>query len=280
MSRNFFASVLSVILAASIYGEEPEPEYLRDRGTGVPTSIFGTYVKKGELLIYPFFEYYQDHNAEYQPDEFGFGSDMELRGSYEATEGLVFLGYGLTDDFAVELEAAVISAELETSPFDPTPISDEISESGLGDVQTQFNWRWQKESATHPEFYSFMEIVYPFTKDKDLIGTPDFEFKLGTGLVRGFGWGTMNIWASVEYPLAESNPSLGGVAVQYLKRLSPAWKIFTGVEANQDEVEFITETQWLVSQNVTFKFNNAFGVTSKATDWAPEVGVMFSIPTK
>lgn len=280
MSGHNLAGLLAVFLTGSVMAEDAEPEYLRDRGTGVSTSIFGTYVKKGELLVYPFFEYYQDHNAEYQPDEFGFASNMELRGSYEATEGLIFLAYGLTDNFAVELEAAAITAELETSPNDPTPIADEISESGLGDVQTQFNWRWQNETASRPEFYSFMEIVYPFTKSKDLIGTPDFEFKLGTGLVRGFSWGTMNIWASVEYPLAESTPSFGAIAIQYLKKLSPAWKLYTGVEANQDEVEFITETQWAVSQNVTFKFNNAFGVTSKATDWAPEVGVLFSIPTK
>ena len=274
------AGIVPVLFAASVFADEAEPDYLIDRGPGVSTSMFGTYIKKGELLIYPFFEYYQDHNLQYQPDEFGYASDMEIRGNYEASEGLMFLGYGLTENLVVELEAAVIIAELETSALDPTPIADEISESGLGDVQTQFNWRWKKETASRPEIYSFFEIVYPFNKSKDLIGTSDYELKLGSGLVRGFNWGTINIWASVEYPLVENRASLGGIAVQYLKRLSPAWKLFAGVEANQDEVEFITETQWYVSQNIRFKFNNAFGVTSKATDWAPEVGVMFSIPTK
>ena len=41
---------------------EELPYYLQDRGTGIPTSQFGTYVRKGELLIYPFYEYYYDSN--------------------------------------------------------------------------------------------------------------------------------------------------------------------------------------------------------------------------
>ena len=33
---------------------QPLPPYLRDRGTGVRMSMLGTYVRDGELLIYPF----------------------------------------------------------------------------------------------------------------------------------------------------------------------------------------------------------------------------------
>ena len=43
-------------------------------------------------------------------------------------------------------------------------------------------------------------------------------------------------------------------------------------------MELITEAQWHLARHVYFKFNNAFGVTSKATDWAPEIGIMFSLP--
>jgi len=45
-------------------------------------------------------------------------------------------------------------------------------------------------------------------------------------------------------------------------------------------VELITEAQWYLSDSVFAELNNAFGVTSKATDWAPEMGVMFSFPTR
>ncbi len=35
--------------------------------------------------------------------------------------------------------------------------------------------------------------------------------------------------------------------------------------------------QWHCNRNVFLKANTGFGVTSKATDFAPEVGIMFSI---
>jgi hypothetical protein len=38
----------------TIAQEAEVPIYLKDRGTGIPTSMFGTYVSKGELLFYPF----------------------------------------------------------------------------------------------------------------------------------------------------------------------------------------------------------------------------------
>ena len=40
--------------------EEELPFYLKDRGTGIATSMFGTYVRSGGLLLYPFIEYYRD----------------------------------------------------------------------------------------------------------------------------------------------------------------------------------------------------------------------------
>ncbi len=111
-----------------------------------------------------------------------------------------------------------------------------------------------------------------------LIGTGDWEFKLGFGAVKGFSWGTATFRIAGEYSLEESAGELGEYAVEYLKRLSPAWRIFAGIEGSQDEVELITEAQWHVTDSIFFKFNNAFGLTSKATDWAPEFGVMFSFP--
>ena len=53
----------------------PPQTFLRDRGPGVATSMFGTYVRKGELLVYPFFEGYVDSDQEYTPAELGFSGD-------------------------------------------------------------------------------------------------------------------------------------------------------------------------------------------------------------
>ena len=56
--------MLQLILTAMLlqpiesFAQEEIPVYLIDRGTGIPMSIFGTYVRDGELLVYPFYEYY------------------------------------------------------------------------------------------------------------------------------------------------------------------------------------------------------------------------------
>ena len=284
--------ILSMLLLALLFqpswvrADNPDPEaadlpiYLKDRGTGVPTSMFGTYVVSGELLIYPFFEYYYDDNMEYAPAELSYGLNEDYRGKYRASEWLIFLGYGMTDMVALEVEVAVIDATLEKSRDDPSDMPDRIFESGLGDVQMQLDWRWVTESEHRPEVFSYAEVVFPFNKDKVLIGTSDWEIKLGIGAIRGYRWGTVTGRAAVEYSAEESKLELGEIAIEYLKRVSPSWRLYTGVEAAQDEVELILEAQWHLSRYAFIKFNTAFGLTSKATDWAPELGIMFRIPLR
>ncbi|MGH9204496.1 MAG: hypothetical protein ACRD2A_24980, partial [Vicinamibacterales bacterium] len=109
-----------------------------------------------------------------------------------------------------------------------------------------------------------------------LIGTQDWEFKFGTGVVRGFSIGTMTVRAAMEYDAADGNLALGEVAVEYLRRVNSKLRLYAGVEGTQDEIEGITEVQWFLRPNLVLKINNAFGLTSKATDWAPEIGLMFS----
>ncbi|HEY1306939.1 MAG TPA: hypothetical protein VGF24_25470 [Vicinamibacterales bacterium] len=55
------AILMLLCSAARVAGQEAtpqssEPPHLRDRGTGVATSMFGTYVRNGEWLFYPFME--------------------------------------------------------------------------------------------------------------------------------------------------------------------------------------------------------------------------------
>lgn len=249
----------------------------RDRGPGLPTSMFGTYIERGQWLLYPFLEYYRDADMEYSPDEFGFGLDADFRGQYRATEGLVFLGYGLTDRLAVEMEAAVIRARLRKAPADPSAMPAVLEESGLGDVEGQLRFRWNRETERAPEVFSYFETVFPLQKNKLLIGTQDWEFKFGSGVVRGFSWGTATVRAAVEYDAADANLALGEVAVEYLRRLNSTFRVYAGVEGTQDEIEGIAELQWFLRPNLFLKINNAFGLTSKATDWAPEFGLVFSI---
>jgi hypothetical protein len=256
--------------------ENDLPVYLRDRGTGIATSQFATYVRPGELVVYPFFEYYRDKDMEYKPSEFGFGVDQDYRGKYRASEGLIFLGYGLTDWLAVEVEAAVITATLETSPEDRSGIPARIHESGLGDVEGQIRARWARETERRPEVFTYFEATPPLRKDKNLIGTQEWELKLGTGLTKGFSWGTITVRGAVEYLQDEGSVDLGEYAVEYLKRISPRWGVYLGVEGEQDEISLIPQVQWHLNDSVFIKVNSGIGLTSKATDWAPEVGVVFS----
>ncbi|HEV8265303.1 MAG TPA: hypothetical protein VGQ06_10145 [Gemmatimonadales bacterium] len=272
-------ALVTAPLTAQRPSAEPPP-YLRDRGTGVRTSLLGTYVRQREVLVYAFFEWYADKNLEYKPSELGYGpSVIDYRGRYRASEGLVFFGYGLTPDVALEFEAAVISAELRTSPDDTSSAKPpRVRESGDGDVEGQIRWRFQRETASRPELFTYFGTVLPLQKDRHIIGTQHWEHFFGLGLVKGFRWGTMTVRVAAEYSAAASPKfDAGEYAIEYLRRLSPKWCVVAAIEGSQvDEVSLITETQWQPSRHVTFKFNHALGVTMNSTDFAPEVGLMIS----
>ena len=268
-------TMVGVVRPATNLAQE-EPAYLRDRGPGIPTSMFGTYVRKGELLIYPFYEYYRDKDYEYEPFDFGFADKTEFRGRYRAHESLLFFSYGISDRLAVEFEAALIDATLEKSSKDQSPVPARMKKSGLGDTEGQIRWRWNQETATKPSYFTYFETVFPTGKKHSLIGTAHTELKLGTGMVKGLSWGTVTARIAMEYDGAEKAFAPGEVAVEYLKRVSPRVRVFAMVEGTQDEWAAIPEIQLFLSRYAYLKLGSGFAITSKATDFAPEVGIMFS----
>jgi hypothetical protein len=278
-SNLFSVAIIAATIAFSVFSNvaarDDLPYYLQDRGTGVLSFMFGTYIEKGEFIFYPYYEYYYDQDAEYKPQELGYGLAEDFRGRYRAHEGLIFLGYGITERLALEVEAAVITATLHKSDSDTSDMPDKLEESGLGDVESQLRWRWTEETTSRPEVFSYYETVFPLQKDKKLIGTHDWELKLGTGVMKGFRWGTMTFRLATEYDAAENTVELGEYALEYLKRVSKLFRFWVGVEGSQDEVEAITDLQFHLHPNAFVRINNALGVTSKATDYAPEVGVLF-----
>jgi hypothetical protein len=276
-SRSFrIAAVCAVHIATSTGAFAQEPfDRSRDRGEGLPLSMFGTYIRSGQLVVYPFYEYYRDHDFEYEAGELGFEGTTELRGGFHAHERLLFVAYGFSENIAAEFEIAGISASLDKSPLDDSALPPRLEQSGLGDVEGQLRWRWKKESDTRPELFSYFETVFPAQQSKLLIGTPDWELKFGFGLTRGLRWGTISARAAVGY--ADGAGELGEYAVEYLKRVSSRLRLFGAVEGSEDELELITEGQIFLTPRIVLKLNNSFGLTSKATDWAPEIGVMFFI---
>ena len=174
-----------------------QPPFLRDRGPGLPISMFGTYIRRGDLIVYPFLEWYVDRDFEYKPSEFGAAGDVDFRGNYRAQEGLVLVAYGLTENVAIEVEMAVIRASFRKAADDASAVAPSIKESGLGDVEGQVRWRWRPETADRPELFSYAELVVPHAKDRVLTGTAGWEAKFGTGAIRGFRWGTLTLRGGV-----------------------------------------------------------------------------------
>jgi len=282
-TRFAVVTALLVYAPATLFAQEQElPSFLKDRGTGVAASMFGTYIRKGDLIIYPYWEYYVDHNREYKPQELGYGLDQDFFGRYRESEYLFFLAYGLTDFLAVQTELAWATASLNKSSADPSAMPSRIRESGLTSFETQLRWRGWRETERRPELWGYVDVVYPINKSKRILGADGWDIEPGIGLTRGLGWGTVTVRGSILYESASSTHfQAGEYAIEYLKRLSPAWRIFAAVQGagGVDEVSLITEAQWHISPRVFIRFNQEIGLTSLATDWEPQLGVLFTLST-
>lgn len=270
--------IATAVTAAPLQAQEGElPAYLADRGRGLPVGLFGTYVRPGELLVYPFYEYVRNTSFEYKPSELGFVGGEDFLGTLVENEYLLFLAYGVSERVAVELEGALYTtATFDKAADDPSAVPGRIEESGLGDVEAQLRWRWAEETEHRPELYSYFEVVFPFQKDEVLIGTRDWEYALAFGAIRGYRWGTISGRVGLAYDPEGSQIELGEYAVEYLKRTSPRWRWVASLEGESDEVSLIGEAQCFLGRRAFLKLNSGFGLTEKAPDVAPEVGVVIS----
>jgi len=267
-------AALGIAIPAAVRADTPA--YLRDRGEGIPTSLFGTYVRSHEWLVYPFYEYTLNSDQEYKPSELGFDGEHDYRGKLTEQEALIFASYGFSDWIDAELESAIYTtATQHKAANDPSALPDELTQSGFGDTQAELRFRLHRETERRPELFGYFETVFPFQHDQVLIGTQEWEFILGLGLIKGFGWGTVLGRASAVY-VPGSDVEVDELSVEYLKRLAPSWRAVLAVEGEQDEWALIAEAQWFVRPDVFVKLNNGFGLTSKAPDLAPELGVVFS----
>jgi hypothetical protein len=261
--------------------QENKSDFLKDRGTGISTSIFGTYVRKGELIVYPFFEYSSDHNMEY-PLQFSPGNNNDFRGRFRGYQEQIFISYGLTNRFALEFEVSHMNATFRKSLKDTSPSPAKIEESGFGDIEGELRFCFKKENEHFPEIFGYVEILVPSNKNKVLIGDSNWDLKPGIGLIKGFDWGTMTIRADLEYNMEGSNLDIGEFAIEYLKRLSPSLRLNLSIDGGEggapDEWVFNSGIQWRISDHIFFKFDNSLGFFSKSMDWAPQAGLLFSIP--
>lgn len=245
---------------------------------GVATSLFGTYVREGELLVYPFYEYDTNRQHEYKPSELGFPGEQEFLGKLTGHEYGLFLAYGVTERLAVELEGELhVKASFEKAPEDGSGVPARIEESGLGDVEAQLRYRWLEATARRPELFSFLEVAFPTQNETHLIGSSEWEVALGFGAIKEYDWGLLTGRAQLAYETGEGALELGEYAVELMREVAPRWRLVGAVEGEDDEVSLIGETQWRFARRAVLKLNCGFGVTGKASDFAPEIGVLMTI---
>jgi hypothetical protein len=257
---------------------EPDglPSYLYDRGDGIRTSMLGTYVREKELLVYTFYEFTRKRNLEYKPSELGFTGDTDFFGKAIEREVMAFFAYAFNDSLAIEFESALHSSiDFRKDPADASAVPARIRESGLGDTETNIRWRFQKETEARPEVVFGFKTVFPLQKDKKLLGTQDWEFSPGVVLTKGFSFGTLALRLSANYSGGERKLELGEYAVDFERRLSANWRVVLSLEGEQDELSIIGEAQYSLGKNAVLKINSGFGLTKKAPDFAPEIGVLF-----
>jgi hypothetical protein len=274
--------ILAFLPIAVCGADQPLQDYLQDRGSGIPTSLFGNYIESGQWILYPFYEYSKNTDEEYDPRELGFprpgfAGEEDFFGESTEHEVVLFLGYAFNEKLAFEFEAELYaSAEFKKSPLDTSPVPPKIKESGFAGAEAQLRWLWRQETPEKMAMYSFFEVEFPFQDTNVLIGATDVEFAVGTGFIRGFKWGTLNGRISIAYDGAESKVEFGEYALEYLKRVNDQWRFVATIEGEDDEVSLIGEAQWTLRPGAVLKLNSGFGLTKKAADFAPEIGVLFT----
>jgi len=274
--------VLTLTVTAALAAQQQQlPPNLRDRGTGVRTSEFQTYVGRHQLLFLTSAAYTRDHNLEYNPLDWGYGDQTDLRGTFRSSSAQLFVAYGITDWLAVELEGSSLSARFERSSLDTTATPARIQESGFGDFAGQVRVRFAQERGRRPEIWGSVEVIPRNMTRKVLIGDKLTDVKGEIGFTRGYRFGTMTFKTTVEYNHGDHHWDLGETSLEYLRRFSPDWRILLAIEGGEtgapDEWVFVTAGQWRIANRFFLKFANGFGLMSKSTDWEPQVGILWAV---
>jgi hypothetical protein len=234
-------------------------------------------VRQNEFVFYPFYEYTRTRNFEYAPREVGGVGTTDFRGKKYEHEFLVFLGYAFSDSLLVEFESALRSTvEFRKAPDDTSNAPAQLRESGLGDTEAQIRWRIAKETETRPDITVFFETVFPLQRSKKLLGSQNWQFASGAVLTKGYSFGTLSLRGGVGYDRGDRKFKVDEYAIDYLKKLSPAWRVALSLEGHESELSIIGEVQYTLSKNAILKINSGFGLSKKDRAFAPEIGVLLS----
>jgi hypothetical protein len=282
MTRSNLSVALGALLGVVLTTNAPaaraqEPAYLADRGDGIRTSLLATYIRPREFIFYPFYEYTRTSNYEYKASDLGFVGETDYQGRKVDQEYLIYLGYAFNDSWMLEFESA-LHASVKFSKADNDPVNAvprEIRESGLGDTEMQLRWRYSKETETRPEITVMFQAEFPLQRKKKLLGTQAWGFGTGVIVTKGYPFGTFTLRGQINHDRGDRETKFGEYAIDYLKKLSPAWTIALTLEGEESELSVIGEAQYALSRNATLKLNLGQGLTKKDRQFAPEIGVLF-----
>src|SRR5256714_15275160 len=242
-----------------------------DRGPGIRTSMVETYVAPHQLLIYPFVAYTWDHNFEYQPASFGYRLNEDLLGHYRSSEAQLFVAYGIADWLAVEVEASHINARFDRSASDTSGMPARITESGVADFAGQVRFRLAREHGSRPEVFGSVELLPPQHGNKALIGDAQWAVKSEIGVVRGLSWGTMTFRTTVEYNRGDTHWDLGETSLEYLRQVSPAWRLLLAIEGGEggppDAWGLVSPGNRGLARGLDLKLARGIGLVPKSTHW-------------
>ena len=260
------------------------PDFLRDRGPGVPTSLFDIYVARHELDVVPFFAYLDNQGFQYSPDELGVPGEETYRAKVRTEQGVLFLAYGVSDSVSVGLTVAAGGATFHKSSADPTAVPATIDESGLSELRPEVTWRFLTETERRPELFAFMTVGLPHSKDKYLVGLDGWLLKPGLGVAKGFSWGTLVARFGFEYDTSSASPlDFGAWMVEAQRRFSPKWWASAGFEGvtggpyNLDEVYLTGEVVWEPKPGFGVRLRPQLGLTRYTKGWGIEVGFVFRL---
>lgn len=280
----FVAAMLLVLGAAPLMAQRDSllPPPLRDRGQGVRLSEFQTYIERGQFFVLPSATYIKDHNLEYNPLDWGFGPQTDLRGTFQGSSAQLFFAYGVTEWLAFEVEGSYLSAQFERGAQDTSATPQQIKESGVGDFAIQARFRAVREKGGRPEIWGSLEYIPAANKDKVLIGDTQSDLKGEIGFTKGYPFGTMTFKTTIEYNHGDHHGDLGETTIEYLRRLSTNWRALVAIEGGEggapDEFVLVTSFHARIARHAVLSFGNSFGLMSKSTDLEPYVGVLFELP--
>lgn len=285
-------TIARVATAAALMFAIPAVALAQGRGQGqgldqlgVRTSMFETYIRPHQWLIYPDFAYTTDHNMDYTPGDLHYGADTNaFQGRFRSTEAQLFIAYGLTDWLALEAEGSHITATFNKSSRDTSAVPARIHESGFADWAVQARMRLARQNGRWPQVFAAFELLPPTQPGKRLIGDRQWNLKGEIGLAREFGWGTMSARTTIEYNRGDHHWDLGETSLEYMRQVSSAGRLLFAIEGGEggalDEWTFVSAGRWRIGDGLFLKFANVFGFQWKSTDWETQLGVMVTLPRR